>query len=741
MIRNYIEIVHSGNTVDLDKFASDNYIDFDQDFSLNSLYEYEGNRERIQSSLKPEETVNNSTDAIVKSGVLLKVPKDSVQREYLLLAGNLVVPNNDFEAFLDNKVRDIIADTDYQPVNIEIQSDIGKTFRFVNDFSVWVWCKALGGKTGTGRIINITPFVESLTTNVGKNGGNFNVKLAPVGGDIKQDRGGEWEVSRSTIDQFIQNGRSNIVARNADSVYRKSITNEEHYIQPNFLLNNIIQSNDIFFIKFEPLKSEYSKRLDDLGDFSLNSLYIDPSKLISSDSPGGKQIFDMIGLVDSNTITRENSTSDTSIQVVGRDLMKLLLEDGEYFFPTDISGVTAGVQIDNSERSIKRLVNGELNFFNAYVDRSIEFSIRFIFNMLANIRICDNDLFSSYGVDRTFWYEYSKVTENNTNTENLEDSPVEGIWQIIKLAIDPEVADRRIVDSSVVSDQGSLKSFIDGKIVQSPFVEFYGDTYGNQYYFMVRKPPHNKESYRSNAKIAISIEEDDIYNENLTWNDEEVYSWYRIIPRGNFFGDDTSLALTYFPAVFFNEYANIWGSRPMQVVSNYIDYFGIRGNKNKESLDYLIDQAYEDLSFVIESSAYLPFSRKGTITLKGDRRLKKGNMIHHKGTGEFYIIESVMNTVNVNAGATDRVTQISVIRGLKKAFVEGIEVEIPNYSSGAPSTGVRRNISYFDIIKIQGVEGTKGKKTFKLDEDVFNFFLRRMQVDSRASEKSTSSVI
>lgn len=735
MILEYIEIVHSGDDVDLQTFVTNNYVSLTAEFDLDQFFNYNGNSDRIRDSLRVEESSTSSADAIIKSGTLLRVPKDNVEREYLSLAGNTVVPNDDFEAFLDSKVREIITDTDYSPVNIEIPTDIGKTFRFVNDFSVWIWCKALGAGNASGRMINVTPFIESLTTNVGSNGGNFNIKFSPVIGEIKKDGGGQWIIDKSTIDQFIYNDRSNIVSRSSDSTYRKSINNDEHFIQPTFLLNNIIQSNDVVFIKFEPLKSEYAKRLTDLGDFSLDSLYIDPYKLVSSDIPGGQQLFDMIALVDSNNITRNSESANTTIQVTGRDLMKLLLEDGEYFFPTDIAGITGGIQTDNSGRSINRLVNGDFNFFNAYIDRSIDFSMRFIFNMLANIKICDNELFSCYGDDRTFWYDYRKVLDNNGETSVLDKTPVEGIWQIIKLVIDPKISDRRIVDSSIVSDQGSLKSFIDGKVVQSPFAEFYGDTYGNQFYFMVRKPPYNGESYRSNAKIALSIEEDDIYSENLTWSDEEVYSWYRIIPRGNIFGDDNSLALTYFPAVYFSEYADLWGSRPLQIVTNYISFPGFRGTENKESLNYLIDQSYEDLSFVIQSNAYLPFSRKGTITIKGDRRMKRGNMVFHKGTGEYFMIDSVMNTTNVNGSATDRVTELHVIRGLKKAFVEGREVEI----QGAQGTPITKRVSYFDIITIQDDPSLNGKKTFKLDRDVFNFFVRRMQVETRSMDKVTTS--
>ena len=68
------------------------------------------------------------------------------------------------------------------------------------------------------------------------------------------------------------------------------------------------------------------------------------------------------------------------------------------------------------------------------------------------------------------------------------------------------------------------------------------------------------------------MEDDVIESADLKFDDSEVYSWYRLTPRGNFFGDSKGISLLQFPAIFFPEYAEIWGSRPLSIVSNYIDY-------------------------------------------------------------------------------------------------------------------------------------------------------------------------
>ena len=47
-----------------------------------------------------------------------------------------------------------------------------------------------------------------------------------------------------------------------------------------------------------------------------------------------------------------------------------------------------------------------------------------------------------------------------------------------------------------------------------------------------------------------------------------------------------------------------------------------KGKKNKESI---AEGLFNDLKYVIESLSVLPFTRKGTIVINGDRRIKRGN--------------------------------------------------------------------------------------------------------------------
>lgn len=752
----YVEIVHSGEPLSFDLFVERNNILLTETFTISNLYEYQDNKKRIQDNLRPEDkkilnqlgaTLNIVSDSypFIRSGTLIKVPKDNLDKETLATSGNLVIPNEDFEAFLDQKIKDIIQDTNYKPINIDrLENASGKTFKFANQVSVWIWCKALGNLNSGGDLINITPFVIGVTTNVSDNGGNFSIDLAPVLTTFlrKQKAQDRWTLDKAHVQQYSWNGNKSVSV--LGSMSKKA---GEERLDNNYFFSSVVQSNDVVFIKFETLELEREKREAEIGDLSLDNLIVPFESLVGLnevqfqtqvvDPATGttrqvsrkknerrKQLFDMIGLVDTVTKSESPDAAEVSINVGGRDLMKLLIEDGEYFFPADIAGVSGNIQSDNVEgRALQRLVSGEFNFFNAYVDRTIDFSIRFVFYMLSNIKICSNNLFDAYGEERTFRYEYAKVTENS-NSQDLQRVPVEGIWQIIKLTIDQRVANRRLVDSSIVSDQGSLQSFIKGKVCQEPFVEFFGDTYGNQYYLIARKPPFSKESYLSNKRNAITIYPDDVYQQTLNFSDEDVYSWYRLTPAGNFFGDDEDVALAYFPAVFFEEYANIWGSRPYSVNTNYIDFYGIRGGNHSINLDYLVEQARQDLAYVIESHAYLPFSKKGTIVMKGDRRIRRGMCIRLAATKEIYHVDTVSNSFRVSEGGTERVTSINVSRGLVEEYMEG-KMETFLTENG---DFVTKKVSYFDIIDLKKDNRGISKSTdFKVDKDLFKFFLKRHQ--------------
>lgn len=275
-----------------------------------------------------------------------------------------------------------------------------------------------------------------------------------------------------------------------------------------------------------------------------------------------------------------------------------------------------------------------------------------------------------------------------------------GIWQIIKLVFDKSISTRRIVDSSLSSANGSLLNYI-RKVCQEPFVEYYMDTYGDTYNLVIRRPPYNSEGITTllqgrvrdevtgqtlNAPV-INIEELNVIQESLSFNDSDIYSWYRLTPQNSFTGNSQIYSTAYLPALYFPEYAEIWGSRAMDITHNYSPYLPLdpEGDISAEQ-----KQAYVDLAYLVESSAYMPFTRKGTLVINGDRRIKIGNLIRYKPTGEVFLVEGVSNNYSISEGSIDRTTTIQVTRGMVERLIYGVDIVVED--------GKTKNASYFNII-------------------------------------------
>lgn len=300
----------------------------------------------------------------------------------------------------------------------------------------------------------------------------------------------------------------------------------------------------------------------------------------------------------------------------------------------------------------------------------------------------------------------------------LEKNIAPGIWQIIKLVVDKAVLNRRVVDSSISSASGSLINFFK-KVCQDPFVEFYGDTYGDTYNITIRKPPIDRKGILSLLQAQVETEDlvstgiaddgslikntqtrvtpliidvnaEDVLDENLNFDDSEAYSWYHLQPQSVFQGAANQFSLAYLPAIFLNEYAEIWGSKPLQIVHNYMPV--IPRDADQKQLSVVQEQAIEDMRFLIESHAYLPFTRKGMLKVNGDRRYKYGNIIRYKPTGEIFFIDGVQQTLSIGETDIERHTVLQVSRGMVEQLIYGIP--LANVTNGQ----IVDYVSYFNIV-------------------------------------------
>lgn len=252
---------------------------------------------------------------------------------------------------------------------------------------------------------------------------------------------------------------------------------------------------------------------------------------------------------------------------------------------------------------------------------------------------------------------------------DLEEKTMRGVWQIIKLVIDSNVENKRLVDNTLGNEMGSLVNAIH-KICQSPFVEFFGDTYYDQYYFVARKPPTDYVGYKQLKDVAIDIEAHEVINEEFQMEPEEIYSWYRLTPQPLIDGIADESIRTLLKAIRFPEYAYIWGEKSLDQVTNYQDYQASLGANQALPTAYLVRSAVEDLRYLIESHAYAPFVRKGTIQIVGNRTIKRGTVIRYKLTGEVFYVESVGNSYTISGSGINRITTLEVSRGMVEKYFE-----------------------------------------------------------------------
>lgn len=301
----------------------------------------------------------------------------------------------------------------------------------------------------------------------------------------------------------------------------------------------------------------------------------------------------------------------------------------------------------------------------------------------------------------------------------IEKKLARGIWQIVKLIVDKSVSNRRLIDSTLSSASGSLINIF-RKVCQYPFVEFSMDTYGDMFYVTLRKPPFDRASILSALRGNVSteldmaerppdgkgkapelsprlveIEEEACISESLEFSDAEAISWYQLLPKASLIGQKDQLATAYLPAVFFPEYAEQFGSRAMQLTHNYLPSAAFNP-RTSGSISIIEEQTFLDLKHMMETTAYLPFTRSGTIVINRDRRIKAGNFIRYKPTGEIFFVEGVQHSLSVGENGVDASTTIQVSRGMVEQLIYGLSIEKdPEDKTERPGVYA----SYFNIIE------------------------------------------
>lgn len=576
---------------------------------------------------KYEDEIKNNQPPVIVPGTPYTLPSSNinVEIEELLSSDLFLEQKSDFTAYWTEKQTQLLSDPNY--VHWETFSG-GMTQAQLKALNLQVWIYSISNNS----IFNVSPWVRSCSTSKDMNVGNFSLELIPT-------------------DEIVDGGGAVPIARQYNVVDNYGNINLDWFTKN-------VQTNDVVFIRYERLKLEGEKEVGNVSTSQLTN----------------KLVWDMIGLVD-NVMTSINAEStDYFINISGRDLMKLFIEDGSYFIPLRyVEGSPDRWFYGGDPESSwfkRNMVSGSYDNYLMYEFQRIDSYSSFIINCLSNIGIVPDSVFE--GCSRR--------------------KEAKGVWKIVKMYVDKILDDRRIVDFSLANPEGTLLDLFN-KICQKPFVEFWGDTWGSGFDITIRQPPHTKSAIQSvvNNSEFISISSSDILSLSLQY-DDRVYGWYRLMPQNALMGSSQFSSLAFTPIIFLDEFVSRFGNKRLITTDIYLSEKSLKGSEGDRNENTMISALQSDLLYTIETNAYLPFTRKGTITLNGDRRIKVGTFILCEATQELFYVLSVNNSITISDSSIDRITTITVERGMRLDCITD------------------PNINYFNIVDIERIRNSLKKQ-------------------------------
>ena len=421
----YIWLYHNDSSVKTIK----EFMDRQKIFGIEPDAFFEENRELIFSQMTDKDLSEYKsqnklsklpTAAELSSGMNLPYPcklrVDSKKAQYTIALSNtnLEVPEDDYYAFADERIQDIFQDEGYKTASLTKRQET---------CTVFGWFKSLyyfGEKNGSvtrntnkylSEFSDLSRYVLSLSTMVGDNGGSFSIKLPILPLDYQP-----FSVFVQSESGDSPNSPFFKVRKDSTSVHQNET---DTYVKTNFSIqmdsgnyfSKLISSNDLIFINFEklPFKREQSETgLDDIDNFNWTS------KIAGN-------VYDMIGLVDDVTVVVDANSANGYVEITGRDLMKLLIEDGSFFFNSSTSsdpstvfsnpGDTVKTGDIKSADSINgtfvdpltrvRGVLGEIDIFKNWLNMDIAYILKGVFTQLSNIEVVPSHIFEQWGNSRT----------------------------------------------------------------------------------------------------------------------------------------------------------------------------------------------------------------------------------------------------------------------------------------------------------------------------------------------------
>ena len=364
----------------------------------------------------PESIDDLKVDSLLPCPCTMRIQASKVEREIAISQTNFQALEGDFYAFASEQIADIIQNEGYQISEAEKRAPTVQVFGWFKSL-YYVGLSSLDKSKATinaggSEFVDLSKHVMSLSTLVGENGGSFTLRLPIINAPSELfsaiERGGTEQIE-------IGKGKKN------DKQYR---VNGEFYSKNNFNLlesnyfNWLISSNDILFIAFEKLNMDIYRGVKDEDTFDIKADI-------------AAQTYDMIALVDEVRVVTDAVSSNAYVEVTGRDLMKLLIDDGSFFFNPSTSSDPSSVfdneasfgkqgdireadMINNKYNDpINRLRGavGQIDVFANRLNMDLTFVLKGVISQLANVEVVPAYVFESYGDERTTFVSLEPVNK------------------------------------------------------------------------------------------------------------------------------------------------------------------------------------------------------------------------------------------------------------------------------------------------------------------------------------------
>lgn len=352
----------------------------------------------------------------------LKIQATKVTAELAISQTNFQSETGDFYAFASDEIANIIQDGGYQIAEAVKRNPVARVYGW---FKSMYFVHSAGNDkveyTLSDDFFDISQHIISLSTLQSKEGGSFSLRLPILnifkyaGGVGVNDESVVWSGNPNTDFSKDNNDYRNLYIKDKE-IYSKNIYGE---LESNYF-NWLISSNDLLFISFEQLEMEEDSEKDEIKTKIANG------------------VFDMIALVDDVKVVADSAGSNGYVEVTGRDLMKLLIEDGSFFFnPSTTSDpsriftneesygkqgdIREADQINNTYNNpINRLrrVTGEIDIFANRINMDLSYILKGVISQLSNVEVVPGFVFDAWGEKRTTYLELQPLRKEETKNGN-----------------------------------------------------------------------------------------------------------------------------------------------------------------------------------------------------------------------------------------------------------------------------------------------------------------------------------